>query len=47
MTQLRVTVFFDISKYLRDKYFDIVWEYHLPWAAQMDPKKINFLNDLT
>ena len=28
--QARVPVFLDISRYLRDKYFDIIWGYHSP-----------------
>ena len=35
MAQARVLVLFDISRYLTDKYFDIVWRYHLP----VDPHK--------
>ena len=31
-------VFFDISRYLRDKYFDVVWGYRTPQG----PPKINF-----
>ena len=27
MAQARVPVFYDISRYLTDKYFDIVWGY--------------------
>ena len=30
MTQLRVPVCFDISRYLTDKYFDIAWGCHTP-----------------
>ena len=30
MAQLRVPVFYDISTYLTDKYFDIVWGCHPP-----------------
>ena len=42
--QRRVPVFFNISRHLRDKYFDIVWEYHPPQGPpQMEPPKINFL----
>ena len=37
---LRVPVFYDISRHLTDKYFDIVWECHTPG----DPPKIKFLN---
>ena len=32
MAYLRMTVFSDSSRYLRDKYFDIVWGYHIPWG---------------
>ena len=37
--------FFAISRYLTDKYFDIVWGCHssLGTPPQMDPPKINFL----
>ena len=45
--QARVLVDFDISRYLTDKYFDIVWGCHAPRGhPQMDPPKINFLNGL-
>ena len=37
MAQARVPVFYDISRYLTDKYFDIVWECHPP----RDPPKWN------
>ena len=36
--------FFDISKYLTDKYFEIVWGYQPP---KIDPPKINFLKGST
>ena len=43
--QLRVPVFYNISRYLAHKSFDIVWgtspKTPLP---QMDPPKINFSN---
>ena len=42
--QARVPVCYDISRYLMDKFFDIVWGCHPP---QMDPSKINFLNGST
>ena len=43
--KLRVPVFYDISRYLTDKYFDIVWNATPPpGTPQMDPPKINFLN---
>ena len=42
MAQARVPVFFAVRRYLRDKYFDVVWGYH-PLG---DPLKTNFLNDL-
>ena len=45
--QLRVPVFYDISRCLTDKYFDIVWGCHPPGTPQMDPPKINFLNGST
>ena len=42
MAQARVVLVFDISRYLTDKYFDIVWG-ATPWGPpQMDPPKINF-----
>ena len=37
-------VFFDISRYLRGKYFDRVWGTNPAETPQMDPPKINFLN---
>ena len=44
----RAPVFFvDNTRYLRDKYFDIVSGYNPPGTFQMDPPKINFLNGLT
>ena len=40
--RLRLERYFsDISSYLRDKYFDTVWEFH---PTEIDPPKINFLN---
>ena len=47
MAQARVPVLFDISGYLTDKYFDIVWGWHLPgdpfkWTPQMEPQKSIF-----
>ena len=39
MAQARVSVFYDISKYLTDKYFDIVWGCHPPETPQMDLPK--------
>ena len=44
MAQARVPVFFAISGYLTDKYFDVAWVYHTP--IEDLPKKINFFNDL-
>ena len=38
--------FFDISIYLREKYFDVVWGYHLPETPRNNPPKHQFLNDL-
>ena len=35
--QARVLVLFDISRYLPDKYFDIVWGCHPPGTPQIDP----------
>ena len=38
---------FDISRYLTDKYFDIVWGATSPLGTpHIDPPKINFLNGL-
>ena len=31
MAQVRVPVFFALSRYLTDKYFDVLWGYGLPW----------------
>ena len=44
MAQARALVLFDISRYLTDKYFDIVWGCHIPprGPPQMDPPKIIF-----
>ena len=42
-----IVLFFYIGRYLSDKCFDIVWEYHPPSGPQMDPPKINFLNSLS
>ena len=41
--QGRVSVFYDISSYLTDNFFDIVWGCRFPG----NPPKINFLNGLT
>ena len=39
--------FFGISAYLKEKYFNVVWGYHLlRGPPKMEPLKINFLNDL-
>ena len=36
-------VLFDISGYLKDKYFDIVWGYYDPWEPpQINPSKNQF-----
>ena len=40
-------VFYDISRYLTDKYFDIVWGCHPPEDFPNGPPKINFLNGST
>ena len=40
-------VFFEISRYLTDKYFDKVWRSHPPGSPPKDPPKIKFLNGLT
>ena len=46
MAQARVPVFFlNSSRYLRDKYFDVVWGYLPPSTLQIDTPKIYFLND--
>ena len=42
--QLRVPVLYDIGRYLTDKYFGVVWGYHLPRDPPNGPPKINFLN---
>ena len=42
--QTRVLVVFDISRYLTDKYFDIVWGCHHPRDPPNGPLKLNFLN---
>ena len=38
--------YFDISRYLTDKYFDIVWGCHPLGPLQNGLQKINFLNGL-
>ena len=45
----KVIVFFDISKYFKDKYSDIVWGYHHLGTPPPPnkPPKINFLNNLS
>ena len=40
-------LFFDISRYLAYKYFDVVWGYHIPGYPQMDSRKNNFLNGIS
>ena len=35
-------MFYDISRYLTDKYFDIVWECHAPWGPPNRPQKSIF-----
>ena len=43
MAQARVLLCFDISRYLTDKYFDIVWGCDPPLGTpQMDPQKSIF-----
>ena len=37
-------MFYDINRYLTDKYFDMVWGCHHPGTPQSGPLKINFLN---
>ena len=37
-------MFYDISRYLTDKYFDIVWGCHLLGDPPIDPPNINFFN---
>ena len=39
MAQLRVPVCFDISRYLTNKYFDIVWGCHPPGTSPNGPPK--------
>ena len=47
MIQRMVPVFFDISRYLRNKYFDMVWGYHpLGDLPKWIPKN-EFFNGLT
>ena len=41
--QARGPVFFDISRYLKDQFFDIVWGCHSP----RNPQKIVFLDGLS
>ena len=44
MAQARVPVFYDISRYLTDKYFDIIWGAtpFPPGTPPNGPPKINF-----
>ena len=42
MAQARVPVFFAVTRYLRCKYFDVVWGV----AHLGDPPKTNLLTDL-
>ena len=37
MAQARVPVFFAVSRYLRYKYFDVVWGYHPPRGSPQKP----------
>ena len=46
MAQGRVLLFFDISTYLTEKYFDVVWDATPRGPPQMDPPKINFFKRL-
>ena len=43
IAQARVTVFFDISRSLSDKCFDILWGTIAPRGPQMDPQKSIFV----
>ena len=45
--QLRVPVFYDISRYSTDKYFDIVWGCHPPGDPPNGPPKMNCLKSST
>ena len=40
--QARVPVFYDISRCLTDKYFDVVWECHPPGDPPNGPPKNQF-----
>ena len=42
MAQARVLLFFDISRYLTDKYFDIVWGATPPGTPPNGPPKNQF-----
>ena len=42
MAQAKVLLFFDISRYLTEEYFDIVLRCHLPRDPPNGPPKINF-----
>ena len=46
MAQARVPVFYDIRRYLTDKYFDIVWGCHAPEDSQNGPLKNEFFERL-
>ena len=39
-TQARVLVVFDISRYLTDNYFDIVWGCHPPRGPPREPSQM-------
>ena len=47
MAQAKVPVFFFISRYIGDKYFDIVWGCQPPGDSRNRPPKIKFLNGLS
>ena len=44
--QARMLLFFDISRYLTDKYFDIVWGCHPPRTPPNGPPKNQFFEQL-
>ena len=45
MAQARVPVFFAVNRYLRYKYFDVIWGYRPP-PPPVIPPKTNLLNNL-
>ena len=47
MVQARAIILFALSRYLEDKYFDIVWVCHSHRNTPNGPQKNNVLNGLS